>query len=133
MTISNHLSLNELVEKYVHYLMQTGYSFEQVIVAHNQLDYFVAWADRRYVDHVDHLKEDLAAHYCTHLKREQDIFKIQRIGTRVFRERITKLRRFYEWLYRKGYLQTELAPSVPRITKQGEVSRKPRKLATLSV
>jgi site-specific recombinase XerD len=115
-------SIRHLVDQYIHYLMQTGHRFEQVITTHGQLDYFTEWADRRHIVDIDQLEYALASDYCDHLQSELDLFKEKPIPTRIFRERLTKLRRFYDWLYRKGHAPIDLSKSVPRITKAGEVS-----------
>jgi len=125
-------TVRHFVDQYIHYLLQTGHRFEQVITTHGQLDYFTEWADRRHVVDIDQLEYALASDYCDHLQGELDLFKEKPIRTRIFRERLTKLRRFYDWLFRKGHLQSDLSKSVPRISKAGQVTRDtPFKLADL--
>ncbi len=116
-------SIRHFVDQHIHYLLQTGHRFEQVITTHGQLDYFTEWADRRHVVDIVQLEYALASDYCDHLQSDLDLFKEKPIPTRTFRERLTKLRRFYEWLYRKGRLQSDLSKSVPLITKAGHVTR----------
>src|SRR6056297_1339749 len=69
-TMRTQRTIRQFVDHYIHYLLQTGHRFEQVITTHGQLDYFTEWADRRHVVDIDQLQYALATDYCDHLQGE---------------------------------------------------------------
>ena len=120
-----HSTLFELVGHYIDHLLRTGHRLEQVVSARRQLDYFLAWAENERLDSIYQFDADHPALYLSHLKGNRDLISFGPIGTKTQRERLTKLRRFLEWLHREGHIETDLARAVPKLDRRGNQAMQP--------
>ena len=115
-------TLQTQVQSYIAHLQRCGHKRRVVNTTKQQLDYFVTWCQTLSIDSTDQLSDITASDYLEHLQNETDLLNGSVIGTRIVRERITKLRRLFEWLARDANFLRDIASTVPTVDKRGKAN-----------
>ncbi|QDV45062.1 site-specific tyrosine recombinase XerC [Stieleria neptunia] len=115
-------TLPALVQSYIEYLQRSGHKRRIVNITRQQLDYFVTWCQTQSITASDQISDTTAADYVGHLQNEVDLINGAAIGIRIVRERVTKLRRLFEWLARDTNFSSDIAATVPTIDKRGKAN-----------